>query len=116
MYQHRLRSYLDLSLVLADRPDPGLVDDVLLLGNAGLSLFDLLLDLLSAPSLGLLLELSLHADLDDRLYLPLLHLLLDLRLVLVVLQTPDAVLKHLQLKLSLPLLLQTLQHHSALVH
>lgn len=110
------KAYLDLSFVLANRPDACLVDNMLFLGDSGSSLFYLSLHVLFPLPLGLFLQLRLHANLDDHVNLALLHLLLDLCLVLVILQTPNAVLEHLQLELSLSLLLETLKHHCAFIH
>lgn len=93
-----------------DRAHPVLSEDLLVSLNLGLARLDLFDDLLLAALHGLLLDEGLPPDPYDVVDLALLHELFDFRLLFFVLQPLDAILQHTQLRLSLFLLLQRVQH------
>lgn len=83
-----------------------LVNDLLLFSDPRFPFFNLLHGFFFALSLSLPFLLSLLPNSNNLLNLPLLHYLLDLRLVFLMLKSFDPVLNHLKLMLCLFLFLQ----------
>jgi hypothetical protein len=89
------------------------INDPLVIPDFGLPLFHLLHQLFSSFLLYLLLVLSLLPHSEYIINLPPLQLFLRFQEHLLVSQSPDSVLQHLKLVLSLLLLSERFQHHNA---
>lgn len=102
--------------MFADTSDSALVNDILVFCYFGLFFFSFSEQLFSPPPLCFFFLLSLYSNPDYIFNLSLLHLLFNLRLIFFISQSPDSVLKHLQLYLCLLLLPKRLKHDSSFIN
>lgn len=101
--------------MLADTSNPTLVDDVLILCHFDFSFFSFPEKLFPPPPLSFFFLLGLYSNSYYIFNLSLLHLLFNLRLVFLIFQSPDSILKHFQLYLCLLLLPKRFQHDSSFI-